>query len=934
MPLTHKYLDWNKALIPQVRDALLNEIDSTVKPIDLSAYVIIVPTNQSGRHLLEALADNALTYAKGLLSPKILTPVQFLEAGTHSTNKANEIQCVSAWIEVLKDSSHSDLDKIFPQAVSINESFIRSNAQRFFQLKQTIGAEGYDIQSIARKCQKFEIEVERWQQLASVELRYESILKKHKLIDPTSLKQITVNNYPLDPSITKLLLIATPDPQPLALTAFKNLNSKVDIEVWVHGPNDDLFDEWGIPITEKWLNRKLEYDEWNLEINKIKQPLDLPSIIEDSIKMSPVESLQVGLLDRTLIDLLENYFKIEAIKFNNPEGRPLSDTALGNFVRSLIALEGELTIEHLRQLLLNPYFFKHEVKEASLEELLKAIDDTFTESLSYDLGVLKTLIENSEGSSVLIAIINKIQNLAESFNSNEFVSTLKKYIASVVNETGVIGSDLNYIDLTNNLNSLMEEYNETIKQFDKVSLESQKALLLETINKTQVYEERHEDSHDLLGWLELLWHDAPHSLLCGFNEGTVPNKIKMDSLLPETLRRLLNLSTNESSYAKDIYLFESICRKRSYDIDGKVSIIFCENDLESNPLYPSRILFNLKREALLKQTKQILIDEVATETFKRLEVPWKLKEGSKEKLPSHFSVSALKDYLQCPFRFYLKHILKLPPKKTLERELSPAIFGTLFHDTVALLQGYDLDYKTDAIALKDALIKKAESLIFSRFGNRLSFALEMQKETLLGRIQAFVEAQIKELEIHKSLRIISTEQDFKLDFEPFDIHGKIDRIDSLSGAKRLIDYKTSENPIKPKQAHLKGAGTKGEPSHLPSEAYFEINGKIWYWQDLQLPLYCLSEQRKEPHKILELAYFQIPKSEENTGIDTWDDFSEQHLESAEFCAKSILNCIQLGQFWPPNDQIDPIFDAYSDYFPDGITNTVDSEAFKNYTFSS
>ena len=51
MPLTHKYLDWNKALIPQVRDALLNEIDSTVKPIDLSAYVIIVPTNQSGRHL-------------------------------------------------------------------------------------------------------------------------------------------------------------------------------------------------------------------------------------------------------------------------------------------------------------------------------------------------------------------------------------------------------------------------------------------------------------------------------------------------------------------------------------------------------------------------------------------------------------------------------------------------------------------------------------------------------------------------------------------------------------------------------------------------------------------------------------------------------------------------------------------------------------------
>ena len=934
MPLTQKYFDWNKALIPQIRDALLNEIDSTVKPIDLSAYVIIVPTNQSGRHLLEALADNALTYAKGLLSPKILTPVQFLEAGSYSTNKANEIQCVSAWIEVLKDSSHSDLDEIFPQAVSISESFIRSSAQRFFQLKQAIGAEGFDIQNIARKCQKIDVDVARWQQLASLELKYESILKKHKLIDPTSLKRITVNNYPLDSSITKLFLIATPDPQPLALTAFKNLTSKIDVEVWVHGPNDDLFDEWGIPITEKWLNRTLEYDEWNLEINKIKQPLDLPKIIEDSVKGSPIESLQVGLLDRTLIDLLENYFKIEGIKFNNPEGRPLSETALGNFIRSLIALEGDLTIEHLRQLLLNPYFFKFEVNEASLEELLKTMDGTFSESLSYDLSVLQTQIENSKGSSELLAIINKIQNLAESFNSKEFVSTLKTYIASVINKTGVIGLDLNYIELTNNLNNLMEEFHETTKLFDKVHLESQKALLLDTINKTQVYEERRDGSHDLLGWLELLWHDAPHSLLCGFNEGTVPNKTKMDSLFPEAIRRLLKLSTSESSYAKDIYLFESICRKRSYGVNGKVNIILYENDLENNPLYPSRILFNLKREALLKQTKQIVIDQVATETFKRLEVPWKIKEGSKEKLPSHFSVSALKDYLQCPFRFYLKHILKLPPKKTHERELSPAIFGTLFHDTVALLQGYDLDHKTDPKALKDNLIKKAESLIFSQFGKRLSFALEMQKETLFGRIEAFVEAQIKELEIHKSLHVISTEQDFKLDFEAFDVRGKIDRIDTLSGTKRLIDYKTSESPIKPKQAHLKGRGTKGEPSHLPSEAYFEINGKTWYWQDLQLPLYCLSELRKKPFEMLELAYFQIPKSEENTGIDTWGDFSEQHLESAESCAKSILNCIQLGQFWPPNDQIDPIFDDYSDYFPDGISNTVDPEAFKNYTFSS
>ena len=64
MPLTQKYLNWNEALIPKVKELLLSEIDPNVGHIDLSHLLIIIPTAKSGRHLLEALSTDPLTITR------------------------------------------------------------------------------------------------------------------------------------------------------------------------------------------------------------------------------------------------------------------------------------------------------------------------------------------------------------------------------------------------------------------------------------------------------------------------------------------------------------------------------------------------------------------------------------------------------------------------------------------------------------------------------------------------------------------------------------------------------------------------------------------------------------------------------------------------------------------------------------------------------
>lgn len=935
MPLKQKYLDWNQALIPQVRDCLLKQIDSTKSPVDLSQLLIIVPTNQSGRYLLEALADNTITQSKGLLSPKILTPVQFLENGILSSNKANEAQCISAWVEVLKASTLSDIETLFPNIDARDESFILSTAQRFLKLKKAIGTEGLNMQNIAQKCQSIGVEAERWQEAAQLELKYLALLKKHKLIDPTQLKLLSAYNYPLDPSISKILLIATPDPQTLVLNALKNLRPHTEIEVWINGPKEGLFDEWGIPETGQWKSRKLPIDQWNLEINTIKQALSLAEFSEETIQASPVESLQIGVLDRTLVNPLNDYFKLKKTNFNNPEGDPLSHTALGRLILSLLKLESDLNIDHLKQVLLNPYFLKYEAPELCLEEVLSQIDDSFSKHLSYELNAFKAMAQRSTKTSPLIKLIERIQLIAQSLTNEDFLENLREYLGKILQKTGILNLDSNYLDLTEVLNRLFYEHIENRRIFHNLPLGSRKRLFLESLHSQQIYRERKEEAHDLLGWLELLWHDAPYSLLCGFNEGIVPSTPNEDALLPESLKRLLNIKTSDTSYAKDLYLFESICRKRSHSKSGKVKVLLCENDLENNPLLPSRILFQVKQKDLLKLTEQILIKKEPEDSFVNLKAPWKFQAVTSPplSLPKHFSVSALKDYLQCPFRFYLKHILKIKPKNLNEKEMSAATFGTLFHNTVSSLAGQKFDASTHVEMLQDSLCKQADALILEQFGKQLSFALQMQRASLMERIKAFIEAQMRELKEHKSIEILSTEKAFTYSLGNFEIHGIIDRIDSINGAKRLVDYKTSESPIEPSAAHLKSAGTKGEPRHLPSEAYYHDEKKTWYWKDLQLPLYCLSQIENESTEIPELTYFQIPKSEEKTGLKTWSNFSSTHLKSAKSCAESILHCIEIGQFWPPNDSIDPIIDPYADYFPDGISKSVVAESFENVPYA-
>ena len=135
--------------------------------------------------------------------------------------------------------------------------------------------------------------------------------------------------------------------------------------------------------------------------------------------------------------------------------------------------------------------------------------------------------------------------------------------------------------------------------------------------------------------------------------------------------------------------------------------------------------------------------------------------------------------------------------------------------------------------------------------------------------------------------------------------------------------------------HLKSAQTQQEPKHLPEAAYLSLGNKDYYWSDLQLPLYALAHMSESQSADLpRLSYYSIPKSAEKTELANWVDFDQSILNSAKDCALAVLKNIEAGEFWPPNEHIDPMYDPFAQLFPDGIQKTVDARLFNPFTYNN
>ena len=397
-------------------------------------------------------------------------------------------------------------------------------------------------------------------------------------------------------------------------------------------------------------------------------------------------------------------------------------------------------------------------------------------------------------------------------------------------------------------------------------------------------------------------------------------------ILPDTLRQHLGLRNDADRLAANAYIMQALIKPRIES--GRISFIAGKTDALGNPLRPSRLFFKCRDQELPERAGKLFANlqeergnyPPTTSFLLRANLPQDI--SSKQLIMTSMSATKFKDYLACPFRFYLKYLLGMNELSDEKMEMDALDFGSLVHDVINNLFKDRYYYKNrkekELIAYLD---RGLDNWIERRFGRTLPLQLEFQRVSAKQRLRAAVYVQLELWE--QGWEIVETELNLKMKIDGMLVRGQIDRIDKNKsiGMIRIIDYKTSDQVNNPEGAHLSSLQQDNAP-------YSIVKGKNRRWKDLQLPLYLLLlSEREDLSGGIELCYFNLPKAVGDVGLSVWEKYTSEITDSARTCAQGIISDIRAWRFWPPKGRVE--YDNFEKIFADKALNSVDAAALED-----
>ncbi|MBW7894180.1 MAG: PD-(D/E)XK nuclease family protein [Opitutaceae bacterium] len=893
------FLPWDRPLLPQVVAHLTHDWSGR-EALDLSGWLILVPTRQAGRRLRESLAAHAAGRGQAVLSPLVLVP-EALMADNTKTGEATRLESLLAWAELLRGIALEDYRAVFPvDPPERSLGWATRLAGDLMRLQDTLAEVGLQMKDVPDRVEPHFPERERWRQLAHLEHRHAEVLAKMGLQDAQLAKIARAATVDLPSGVTRIVLVASPDPRPLALSVLQRHAQSVPLEVLIHAPEAeaDSFDEWGRPVAEHWVQRPIEMDDFASHVELCSDPeAQADRVVELAKDYGREEGvLGFGVVDPEILTPLEGSLRQAGLSAYNPEGRPRQGDRLHQLLTALAGLARDGSFANVARLARHPDFLRHLQRKIggtfSAARFLQAIDALQADHLPADL---RAALTHWRGGAEL----RMMQALRTKLRSGEFSATAGAVPAEIF-----AGCEL---DLENPEDALLAESIEVwagvagevaraAARFPRLTADEAWEMALRFYGEAMAFTDKPTGALELQGWLELMWEDAPHLVVAGLNEGRVPDAVVGDPFLPESLRRRLGLKTNAMRLACDAYCLQVLAASRRRG--GRLDLLLGKTSAAGDPLRPSRLLLRCP-DAELPARVALLFREV---TAPGATVPWTRAWRLQLPVvapPTKLAVTALRAWLDCPLRFYLARVLRLETVDTAKAELDALDFGTLCHAALeAMGREPGLRDCTDVGVLRAYLHEKLTEATDRKFGRTVTLPLTVQLESARQRLAyaAAVQAQSRS----EGWVIEQVEQSFELEVAGLTVRGKIDRIDrhETLGTIRVLDYKTSDTAVNPAQAHLCSLPRGGTG---PDWRVVAEGKRVLEWCDLQLPLYERVAAGQYPGAAVVCGYFNLPKAATETAIAHWDDYTPELAAAAWTCAQGVAKAICNREFWPPRE---------------------------------
>lgn len=366
----------------------------------------------------------------------------------------------------------------------------------------------------------------------------------------------------------------------------------------------------------------------------------------------------------------------------------------------------------------------------------------------------------------------------------------------------------------------------------------------------------------VMGLLETRALDFENIILLGANERVFPRKQTFRSFIPMAMRNDYGLPTSDTSDSVYAYYF--------YRLIGRARRVFMIYDARggsggemSRYIYQLLYIYGKLPESKIRhhidyyplnstENPSISVKKDVPwiqEALQRLTVP-----GSKENL----SASSLKDYLECPLKFFLKKIAKYDIDDDLKEYIEESGYGTIIHSILEHLYGIESENNPSFFAKDINIIRKTKKSLIVReavrairkivyglsekeSGNIPDFQLTPESlggeytilATIITEIIDNILAAEAEFDSIEYFNYIAGEKEIvdNIEFAPglkVNVRGFIDRIDRVklpdnpTPVLRFIDYKTGNEPVK-----------------ISSEdALFYAEDKNWPKGLFQLLFYC------------------------------------------------------------------------------------------------
>lgn len=920
------FLPWDQPLLVRAVN-FLAEKWSGQGPLNLSGVLVVVPTRQSGRRLREALAGFAAERGQAVFAPRVVSPEGLISlcapAGTPS-----RLESWLAWAAVFRALNLDDFRAVFPvDPPERNFSWAVRLARQFGRLQTTLAEAGLTLGEVQTLGGADLAERERWQQIAALEQSYFAELARLGRGCNSSAGAAAPMGSPLAADFDRIVILATPDPLPEALHVIARHAALMPVEVAIFAPATEAacFDEWGRPLAAAWDKRALPLPDFERGVHLCASPADQASRLAAlaGTYSAPEGVLGLGLADPELIPLVESELIRGGQAVFNPEGRPRAQSRLHHLLTACADLGDVPAFERVEALARCPDFLVYLNfrcgQQFSGARFLEALDDLRARRLPPDLAAARKHAAANSRAPELAAGLEAIADLATRLSRDGFASGAASALAEIFSERLLDPATEADADLEQSAaawTQALDECAAAARSFPELSAREWWELALQLFGETVATRVKPAGALELQGWLELLWEDAPHIAVAGLNDGRVPEAVVGDAFLPESLRVRLGLKTNAARFARDAYLLEALIACRAGT--GRVDIFLGKTSTVGDPLRPSRLLFRCADAELPGRITFLFRALEPATTNLAWTRAWPLRPA-RVMPPRKVAVTGLRAYLQCPLRFYFRHVLRMQSVDAEKNELDARDFGTLCHAALEqLARDPALRACADATILREVLLAEFDRAARARYGDALVLPLLIQLESARQRLARV--AEIEAGERAAGWRTEQVEREFTLEIAGVVVAGKIDRIDrhQLTGAVRVLDYKTSDTLALPAAAHLRAPRAGENP---PSWARFDGGERPRVWSDLQLPLY-LRAVTPEYGPDVSIGYFNLPKAIGATSIELWQNFTPELNCAAQHCAEGACAAIAAGEFWPPNETVRAEYDEFAELFHHGVAESI------------